>query len=178
MTNSRGAGLAWIAVAIFAFLIGMGFTIFALRPLNLWLHAGHYIPAELEITSFQPEPGDEGKGRFIEGNIQPGGEHVWTSNSVLSIKRFVDPADTSGRRVPTRSEIEGHHMTVWYWPNHALMEHWWQPPAVVMPGDTQKPGVGACLAVIGAAFLFACVYTFRRGFRLLAPSADSSSASH
>jgi hypothetical protein len=96
------------------------------------------------VTRFDPEPGEGGQGRRIEGVIHPGGEPVWTSDSDLAIRRFVSPADDTGRRVPMPEEIEGQRIAVWYWPQHTVYD-----------------------ALIGMAFVGVGLFCFRGGVRSL-----------
>lgn len=170
MPTSPWVGIKWGALGLLALLIGTVWLLAAAPSFNLWLFADRYVVAELEVKRFQPKPGEGGQGRFIEGVIHPSGEPVVTSDTYLSIRRFVDPNDTTGRRVPLREEIEGQRLAVWYWPRHADVERWWHPPTVVMPGATRKGGVVVCNVLLGGAFVGVGLFCVRRGFRYLKAS--------
>ncbi len=167
MATSPWVGLKWLGLGLLALLIGAVWFLAAARPLNLWLYADYYVAAELEVTRFQPKPGEKGQGRFIEGVIHPSGESIQTSDTYIAVRQFVDPKDVTGRRVPLRSEVEGRRLTVWYWPEHAAVRHWWHPPTVVMPGATQRGSVVVLEVLLGGAFVGVGVFCFRRGFRHL-----------
>ena len=145
-------GFKWGSFGLLTLYIGLVFFMLAARDFNRWLYADHYVAAELEVTRFHPEPsGSRNKGRGIEGVIHPGGAKIWTSDGELAIKRFVDPGDRTGRRVPLRSEIEGTRLAVWYWPDHADVNRWWYPPMVIMP-EAIPPSVIVRDVLSSAAF--------------------------
>ena len=167
MATSPWVGIKWGALGFLPLLLGVVWFWLAARDFNLWLYADHYVAAELEVIRFHPQPGPKGQGRFIEAVIHPSGEPIQTSDSYIAIRRFVDPNDTTGRRVPLRGEIEGRRLTVWYWPEHARMIRWWHPPTVVMPGATVEGGAVVRDVLIGIAFVVGGLFCFRRGFRYL-----------
>lgn len=174
--RSPWLGVSWCALGLLPLLIGAVLLIMAARHFNLWLHADHYVAAELEVKRFEPEPGEGGQGRLIEGVIHPGGERVWTSDSYLAIGKFVDPADRSGRRVPSREEIEGRRLAVRYWPRYAEVAPWWYPPPVVMPGATRQGNTIVLDSLLGMAFVGLGLSCVRGGARYLISAVSARAA--
>src|SRR4051812_8226871 len=81
VAKSPWVGILWCTLGLLSLVIGAVWFSMAAKQLNLWLHADRYVAAELEVTRFDPESGEGGQGRMIEGVIHPGGEPVWTSDS-------------------------------------------------------------------------------------------------
>jgi hypothetical protein len=169
--TSPWIGVLWCALGLAPLLIGIVCFLIAALHLNLWLYADRYVAGELEVTRFDPTPGQENQGRTIEGVIHPGGERAFTSDRDIAIGRFVDAKDTTGRRVPQPSEIEGRRIDVWYWPKHAEVAQWWHPPTVVMPGTTQPGGKVVLHLVLGVAFVALGFVVMRLGWRHLKATA-------
>ena len=121
MATSPWVGIKWIALGLFALLIGFVWSWVAERQLRLWLCADQYVAAELEVTRFIGKPRNSQARCRIEGVIHPGGERVVTSDREVAIKRFIRPGDHT-RNEPLPEEIEGQRLSVSYWPRHAERE--------------------------------------------------------
>jgi hypothetical protein len=166
MATSPWVGIKWIALGLLALLIGFVWSWVAERQLRLWLCAGHYVIAELEVTRFIGKPRNSQARCWIEGVIHPGGERVVTSDRDVAIKRFIRPGDRT-RNEPLPEEIEGQRLTVSYWPEHAAVKRWWHPPTVVSLGEIPNGAVVLRDMFLGGAFAGAGFFCFRRGFRCL-----------
>ena len=187
MTHSNGdrpvslAGLWWYLLGLLAFMIGALAMIVAMEHFPLWLYADHYVAAELEVTRFHPQRSRRSSGppdrATIEGIIHPGGERVLAKSVHLAIAQFVDPNDTTGRRLPLRGEIEGQRLAVWYWPEHDDVTCWWHAPTVVRPEAVARArDLVVPTVLIGAAFVGVGLYCFRcvyRHAKLAAPPEPS-----
>jgi hypothetical protein len=167
MGTSPWVGVMWCALGLLSFLIGNVWVLMAARHFNLWLYAQRYVPAELEVTRFVPQPGARGQGRTIEGVIHPGGESVRTSDRDIGVRQFVGPSDAMGRRVPLPGEIEGKRLAVCYWRELVGVKRWWHPPTIVMPGATERGGAAVRDTLLGGGFIGVGLVCFRRGVRYL-----------
>lgn len=148
-TSSDLRTVGWYVLGAIPFVIGLLMLVMSIREFNLWLHADHYIEAELEVTKFHYVQGGEGldaerKGSAtrrrggtrrsrstsrpnpIEGIIHPGGETVHTDDREIAVAVFDEPDDVAGR-TPTREEVEGKRFPVLHWPNHEAEKRWWHP---------------------------------------------------
>ena len=72
MATSPWAGIKWSAQGLLALLIGTVLFLAAAGPLNLWLYADYYVPAELEVTRFNPQPGPQGPRPHYRGRNPSG----------------------------------------------------------------------------------------------------------
>lgn len=168
MKISPWVGILWCAAALCAFLIGFTWSWFAERQLMYWLYAGRYVEAELEVTHFY-ELHDNDARSMVEGIVHPGGEKVEVKDSDVSFNLHDGRNDRWGH-VPMPGELEGKRLPVLYWPRHAEGARWWHPPTVAARGAI--PGGGAVLRDVfcGAALLWAALFCYRRGTRILKAS--------
>jgi hypothetical protein len=166
VATSPWVGIKWIALGLLALLIGFVWFWVAERQLRLWLCAGYYEAAELEVTRFIGKPRNSQARCWIEGVIHPGGERIVTSDRDVAIKRFIRPGDRT-RNEPLPEEIEGQRLTVSYWPGHAAVKRWWHPPTVVSREEIPGGAVVIRDLFLGGAFVGVGFFFCRRGFRYL-----------
>lgn len=166
---SSWVGVRWGALGLLASLIGFMSSWVVERQFRLWLFAGRYVAAELEVTRFYSKPRNSRARCKIEGVIHPGGERVVTTDRDISIHQFA-PSDDRWGHVPVDGEIEGQRLPVSHWPRSAHETRWWHPPTVVSPGEIRGGGVILCNVLLAGAFVSAGLFCFRRGVQILKAS--------
>ncbi len=175
MALSPWVGMKWMALGLLALLIGAVWSLVAARQIRLWLHAGRYGAAELEVTKFVGRsPRSDSRG-YIEGVIHPGGARVVAWDSDVSVKQREGPGDRWGRN-PRPGELEGQRLPVAYWPRPAADERWWHPPAVIARTELRSGRVVWGNGLLAGGCLLGALWCFRRGACLLRATLKSSPA--